>query len=501
MGDRVEFEVRSTSPEKAKTGCLAVAVHERRRLSATGAALDQAAGGLLSAVLRRGDLEGKVGQTLLLHAVPGVAAERVLLVGCGGERELSPASYARAVSAAARALAATGAAEAVSFLPEVPVKLRDTYWKVREAVLAGRGALYRFVRLKTEKQDRQRLRKVVVALGERRELPAGERAVREGTAIANGLERARDLANLPPNICTPSYLAEQAREIASQHPSLAVEVLDEQEMERLGMGALLAVARGTREPPRLIVLQHRVPDRPGRPVVLVGKGVTFDSGGISLKPAQAMDEMKFDMSGAAAVLGVLEAVAEMGLPVPVVGVIPSTENLPGGRATRPGDIVRSLSGQSIEVLNTDAEGRLILCDALTYAARYDPAVVIDVATLTGACVVALGRVASGLFSNHPPLTRELLAAGDYTGDRAWEMPLWEEYRESLKSNFADVANIGGPEAGAVTAASFLARFTKKYRWAHLDIAGTAWVTGKEKGATGRPVPLLCQFLLDRAPHG
>jgi len=500
MNEPIEFSVKSGTPEKQRAGCVAVGVFEKRKLSAAAQLVDAASDGYLGTVVRRGDLDGKVGQVLLLHSVPGMVAERVLLVGCGRDRELTDAQYSKAVVAAARALAATGASDAVSFLAELPVRDRDVYWKTREAVASSRGALYRFEQLKSEKEGPQRtLRRIAIGLSSRKDLEAGERAVRHGSAIADGVDKARDLANLPANICTPSYLAERARELAEKYPSLSVEVLDEKEMDRLGMGALLAVARGSREPPRLIVVEHRGADKGARPIVLVGKGVTFDSGGISLKPAQAMDEMKFDMSGAASVLGALQTAAALGLPLHVVGIIPSTENLPGGNAIKPGDVVTSMAGQTVEILNTDAEGRLILCDALTYAGRYEPGVVVDIATLTGACVVALGRVATGLFANHAPLARELLAAGQYTGDRAWELPLWEEYRESLKSNFADVANIGGPEAGAVTAASFLARFTKKYRWAHLDIAGTAWTTGKEKGATGRPVPLLCQFLINRAP--
>jgi leucyl aminopeptidase len=502
MSERVEFGLKTGAPEKLKAGLIAVGVYEKRKLSAAAEALDAAAGGYLSDVLRRGDLEGKVGQTLLLHSVPGVAAERVLLVGCGRERDLGAAQYAKATVAAAKGMAATGAGEAVTLLPTLPVHDRDLAWAVRETAVATRNALYRFDRMKSEQEGPPRaLRRVTLALPGRKELEAAESALRAGVAIADGVDRARDLANLPPNVCTPSYLADQARALAEAHASLRVEVLDEKDMEKLGMGALLAVARGSRQPPRLIAVEHRGADKGTRPVVLVGKGVTFDAGGISLKPAQAMDEMKFDMSGAAAVLGVLHTVAALGLPLRVVGLVPATENLPDGNAVKPGDIVTSMSGQTIEVLNTDAEGRLILCDALTYAARYEPTVVIDVATLTGACVVALGRVVSGLFSNHPPLARDLLAAGQRSGDRAWELPLWEEYREPLKSNFADVANIGGPEAGAVTAATFLARFARKYHWAHLDIAGTAWVTGKEKGATGRPVPLLAQYLLDRVPRG
>jgi leucyl aminopeptidase len=308
---------------------------------------------------------------------------------------------------------------------------------------------------------------------------------------------AKDLGNLPPNHCTPTYLAEQALKIA-QANTMKCEVLETADMEALGMGALLAVASGSVQPPKLIVLSYQGDASGSQPIVLVGKGVTFDTGGISLKPAAEMDEMKFDMCGAAAVLGTLQAAAQMRLPLNVIGVVPSTENMPGGRATKPGDIVKTLSGQSVEILNTDAEGRLILCDALTYCERFKPSAVIDIATLTGACVIALGHVAAGLFSNDDALAREVLAAGDEAYDRAWHMPLWDDYQEQLRSNFADMANIGGRPAGSVTAACFLSRFTKSFRWVHLDIAGVAWKSGREKGATGRPVPLLAQFLIDRA---
>jgi leucyl aminopeptidase len=322
----------------------------------------------------------------------------------------------------------------------------------------------------------------------------------QGLAVAHGMSLARDLGNLPPNVCTPTYLAEQARELAKRY-RMKVTVLERADMERLGMHTLLSVAQGSAQPPKFITLEHRGGPKSMKPVALVGKGITFDTGGISLKPSGEMDEMKFDMCGAASVLGAMKAVGEMKLPVNVVGAIPTTENMPGGRATRPGDIVTSLSGQTVEILNTDAEGRLILCDALTYVERFRPAAVIDIATLTGACVIALGHVATGLFANDPGLAREIAAAGDTAQDRVWPMPLWEDYQEQLKSNFADFANIGGRPAGAVTAACFLARFTKQYKWAHLDIAGTAWKSGKEKGATGRPVPLLTQFLIGRAKRG
>ena len=319
----------------------------------------------------------------------------------------------------------------------------------------------------------------------------------QAAAIAHGMKLAKDLGNLPGNICTPAYLAEQAAKMADAH-KLKVTILEEKDMEKLGMHSLLSVTRGSRQPAKLITLEYRGGDKKQKPVVLVGKGLTFDSGGISLKPGAEMDEMKYDMCGAASVLGTMQAIAEMGLKLNVVAVIPSSENMPDGAASKPGDIVTSMAGLTIEILNTDAEGRLILCDALTYAARFEPDTVIDIATLTGACVIALGGVASGLFSNQDPLARELLDAGEYANDKAWQMPLWDDYQQQLDSNFADMQNIGGRAAGSITAACFLSRFTKDYRWAHLDIAGTAWKSGKEKGSTGRPVPLLTQYLISRA---
>ena len=361
----------------------------------------------------------------------------------------------------------------------------------------ARETTYRFEQMKSvPAKDTPALRRIVLAVAKSDEKRAA-RGLAQGLALAHGISLARDLGNLPGNVCTPAYLAEQARKLA-KHYRLKVQVLERVDMEKLGMNTLLSVAAGSSQPPKLIVLEYRAGPKTQKPVVLVGKGVTFDTGGISLKPAPEMDEMKYDMSGAGSVLGTLKAVAEMKLPVNVIGIIPATENMPGARATKPGDIVTSMSGQTVEILNTDAEGRLILCDALTYAERYDPAAVIDIATLTGACVIALGHVVSGLFANDDPLAREVLAAGEHAGDGAWHLPLHDEYQDQLRSNFADFANIGGRPAGAVTAACFLSRFTKKYKWAHLDVAGTAWKSGKDKGSTGRPVPLLTQFLVNRA---
>ena len=495
----MEFHVKSGNPEKQRTACVVVGVFEARRLSADAARLDEATDGLLSLLVRRGDIDGKPGQSLLLHHVPGALCERVLLLGCGREREFNDQRYFRVVAKAAGILDESGATEAVSYLPDLNVKGRDIYWKVRQCVQITEDTLYRFDRFKSKTEPSRRpLKRLVMAIPSRRDLSGGERAIQDGQAIVAGVQLAKDLGNLPGNICTPSYLADQAKELCKGNKKLKVEILEEKDMERLGMGAFLSVSRGSREPAKLIIMNYKGGTKDQKPVVLVGKGITFDSGGISIKPSGAMDEMKFDMCGAASVLGTLNATLELKLPINVIGIIASAENLPDGNASKPGDIVTSMSGQTIEVLNTDAEGRLVLCDALTYSERFDPDVVIDIATLTGACVVALGSPAAGLLSNHHPLAHELLNAGQISGDRAWELPLWDDYQDQLKSNFADLPNISsGRDAGTITAACFLSRFTKKFHWAHLDIAGAAWKTGREKGATGRPVPLLTQYLLDR----
>jgi len=494
----MEFSIKSGSPEKQRTACVVVGVFENRKLSLAARIIDQAAQGYVADILRRGDMDGKTGSALLLHHVPGLAAERLLLVGLGKEREFHDKAYRDAVRAAVKALADIGVAEAYVYLTEVPVKKRDLAWNVEQAVLLAEEATYRFDRMKSKASEAKKgPRRLALAVAARGDMAAATAAAARGRAIAAGMRLTKDLGNLPGNVCTPSYLADQAKALGKE-TGLKVQVLDKGQIEKLGMGSFLSVAKGSDEPPRFIVLEHMGGRKGEKPVVLVGKGITFDSGGISLKPAAEMDEMKYDMCGAASVLGTLRAVAELKLPLNVVGLIPTCENLPSGRANKPGDVVTSLSGQTIEVLNTDAEGRLILCDALTYAERFEPAAVVDIATLTGACVIALGNVATGLLANHDALARELAHAGEAAHDRCWQLPLWDDYQEQLKSNFADMANIGGRPAGTITAACFLSRFTEKYHWAHLDIAGTAWKSGKEKGATGRPVPLLVHFLARRA---
>ena len=494
----MEFSIKSGSPEKQRSGCVVVGIFENRRLTLPAELLDNASSGFVSEIVRRGDMNGKSGTSLLLHNVPGTSSERVLLVGLGKEKDFREKDFCAAIRLSVKALAETGTQDATLFITELAVRKRDTAWRIRQSAIAAIDASYRFDHYKTKQDDLRRpLRKLTLIVERRNELSIAEEALQQGIAIAEGCTLARDLGNLPPNICHPEYLAQQARELATEF-KLECEILERADMEKLGMNALLAVARGAHQPPKLVVLHYKGGKNSAKPVVLIGKGVTFDTGGISLKPAAEMDEMKYDMCGAAAVLGTMKAVARMALPINLTIIVPATENMPDGNATRPGDIVESMSGQTIEILNTDAEGRLILCDALTYAERFQPERVIDVATLTGACVVALGHVASGLFANKDGLARDLIEAGEESGDRAWHMPLWDEYQELLKSPFADMGNIGGRWGGAITAACFLSRFSKKFDWAHIDIAGTAWKSGADKGATGRPIPLLTHYLLQHA---
>ena len=494
----MEFSIKSGSPEKQRSACVVAGVFESRKFTLPAELLDNASDGYISEIVRRGDMEGKAGTTLLLQKVPGTLCERVLLVGLGKEKDFREKEFCNAVRTAVKTLNETGAFDASIFLTELAVKKRSVAWRIRQTAMIALDATYKFDQFKSKKDEvRRPLRKLTLGVERRNELALSEEALNQGIAIAQGMALAKTLGNLPPNICHPSYLAEQAQAMAAEF-KLGCEILDTADMEKLGMHSLLSVARGAHQPPKLIVLSYKGAKASEKPIVLVGKGVTFDTGGISLKPAAEMDEMKYDMCGAAGVLGTMQAVARMQLPINLTVIVPATENMPGGNASRPGDIVTSMSGQTIEILNTDAEGRLILCDALTYAERFEPDTVIDVATLTGACVVALGGVASGLFANKDSLAHELLDAGNEAHDRAWHMPLWDDYQELFKSPFADMGNIGGRWGGAITAACFLSRFTKKYDWAHLDIAGTAWKSGAEKGATGRPVPLLTHYLMQRA---
>jgi len=490
----MEFITAVGRPEAVKTDAIIVGVHAGGELTPAAKALDRACSGAINAAVKSGDMTGKRGAILPLLGLKGVAAPRVLLTGLGSKDDFDERAFGDAVRSSLKAFNGAAKNVAVAAL-DWQVRGRDAEWQACNVAIAARETAFRTDELKSKREPVTQGAETVAVLSKTRSAPS-ERGLRYGAAISNGMELAKRLGNLPPNICTPSFLAEEARRMAKKW-KLDVEVLETKQMEALKMGSFLSVARGSEQPPRLIVLKYKGAAK-GAPIVLVGKGITFDSGGISIKPGAAMDEMKFDMCGAASVLGTLRAVAELKLKINVVGVVAACENMPSGAAVKPGDIVTSMSGQTIEILNTDAEGRLILCDALTYSERFKPSAVINIATLTGACVVALGGVNSGLFSNDDALANQLMAASRESGDLAWRMPLDEDYQEQLKSNFADMANIGTPGAGAVIAACFLARFTKAYPWAHLDIAGTAWKGGAAKGATGRPVPLLTQFLIDRA---
>ncbi len=496
----MEFNVKSGSPEKQRSACIVVGVFEPRRLSHVAEQIDKISNGYISSLLRRGDIEGKVGQTLLLHHVPNILSERILLVGCGKERELGERQYKEIIKNTISTLNETGSMESVCFLTELHVKGRDIYWNIRQAVECTNDSLYTFNQFKSVKPETRRpLRKLVFNVPTRRDLNIGEKAIEHGLAISSGVRICKDLGNMPPNVANPAYLASQARRLADDFENVTSKIVGEQEMKELGMTSYLAVGQGSRNESMMSVMTYKGhPDPNTKPIVLIGKGLTFDAGGISLKPAASMDEMKYDMCGAASVFGTMKALAKLNLPINVIGILAGCENMPDGNAYRPGDIVTTMSGKTVEILNTDAEGRMVLCDVLTYVERFEPECVIDVATLTGACIVALSHHISGLISNHNPLAHELSNASEQASDRAWRLPMAEEYHDQLKSPFADLANIGGPGGGTITAGCFLSQFAKKYHWAHLDIAGTSFKGGKDKGATGRPVPLLVQFLLNRA---
>lgn len=490
------FDTKNTLAA-AKSGCVAVAVFENKKLSQAAKALDQT--GEITAALKSGDISGKAGSTLLLRGVAGVTAARVLLVGMGADEVVSEKNFSTAVNATLKAFASLGAADAIIAFPTTEVKEREPEWALRAIVVAANEGEFRTDIQKSKKDPALTgVRKITVAVP--LASPQAKASLAQAIAIANGMALTKELGNLSPNVCTPTYLATVARKLADDH-GFDIEVLERKQLEALKMGSFLSVTKGSDEAPKFIVLKHMGGGKKDAPVVLVGKGITFDTGGISLKPGPGMDEMKYDMCGAGSVLGTFRAIGEMGLKLNVIGIVAACENMPSGRASKPGDVVTSMSGLTIEILNTDAEGRLILCDALTYAERFKPAAVVDIATLTGACIVSLGHHNSGLFTRHDAahdaLADELLQAGKETGDGAWRLPIGEIYNDQLKSNFADLANIGTPGGASITAACFLENFTRNYTWAHLDIAGTAWKSGASKGATGRPVPLLTTFLMNR----
>lgn len=495
----MNIDIKLSKPETAISQCIILGVFDKGQLTESATKIDAASQGYITKVLDSHDIEGKLEQTLLLHNVPNITAERVLLVGCGKADELTEFNFNRLLKAAFKALTQTGCQNALCCLTELEVLQHDSEWRVRQIALIASSLQYRFEQLKSKQGNTPRLQQITIQALVTTDLSSGQQVISQAQAIAKGMALARTLGNLPGNICTPSYLEEQAHQLAKEYKSIKSSSLNEKDMHKLGMNSFLSVSRGSEQPAKLIIMHFNGGERGQKPLVLVGKGITFDSGGISLKPGPAMDEMKFDMCGAASVFGTLKALAELDLPINVIGLVAASENLPGGNASKPGDIVKTMSGQSVEILNTDAEGRLVLCDTLTYAERFEPELVIDIATLTGAMVIALGPHANGLFSNDEEMIKALTKAGQDSYDRVWQMPIWDDYQPGLESNFADMANIASDRAaGSIMAACFLSRFTNKYRWAHLDIAGTAWLSGREKGATGRPVPLLTQFLIEYA---
>ena len=493
----MEFSTQTTTDlAQIQTEALAVGVFKEQKLSPAAEQIDQASAGALREVLAH-EFKADAKTHLVLRQLPGVQAKRVVLIGLGEQKKYNAKAHAAAENTFANYCKSASLTEAVSTLASIDTTDNTLTDRARAAAQAVGAANYHYDATLSKKNQSQAIAQFSLWCAPTQAAEA-QTGLSQGQAIANGVSLTRLLADLPPNICTPTYLANTAKKLADEFDSIKVEVLERKQIEALKMGAFLSVAKGSDEPPVFIVIKHSPANSTDEaPLVLVGKGLTFDAGGISLKPAANMDEMKYDMGGAASVLGSMRAVAELGLNREIIGIIAACENLPSGKANKPGDVVTSMAGKTIEILNTDAEGRLVLCDALTYAERFKPASVINIATLTGACVVALGDINSGLFSNDDALAEQLKEASQQANDSVWQLPISDEYQAKLKSNFADIANIGTPGAGSITAACFLARFTENYAWAHLDIAGTAWNSGANKGATGRPVPLLVQYLINQ----
>lgn len=495
--------LKTSNPVRLVTDCLVIAVAAKNKFSPEAKEIDIASGKRLSSVLENGDFDGSLGTSLMLQGLEGVKAKRVLLVGCGDKAKLSLKEARKLVVSIAKSLLSSQAKDAHLALASLALVGADHYWLAERLAQELEDASYSYSTTKSTKAKASALKSISLAAPKGTSKAKIDTAFANGVATGRGINCAKELGNLPGNICTPTYLAQQAIDLAKGNRALTVKVLSEKQMARLGMGSLLSVSAGSSQEAQLIVMEYKgakvkpKADRPA-PHMLVGKGITFDTGGISLKGGAAMDEMKFDMCGAASVIGTMAAVVEMALPIDIVAIVAAAENMPSGKATKPGDVVTSMSGLTIEILNTDAEGRLVLCDALTYGERYKPASVIDVATLTGAAVATFGSHVSAMLSNDDALAAELSDCGNASLDQVWQLPLHDEYQHLLDSNFADIANIGGPRAGTITAACFLSRFTKKFKWAHLDIAGSAWNSGAAKGATGRPVSLLLEYLRRKA---
>ena len=492
----MKYGTRTGNPAKARTQCTIVGIYENGQLTTSAREIDKASKGYLKKIIKRGDIKGKSAQTLVLHDVPNVNATRVMLVGLGSAETIDATIYTVIARAVITQLKAVNAKNSLCCLPEIGIPGKDLGWKITRLIEQFESGLYQFTEMKgSPPENDSEMESLDLLVAEREEQELANAAIGTASALTAGIKLTKDLGNLPGNICTPIYLADKAKQLASEYASITTKIVEEKEMERLGMGAFMSVTRGSDQPGKLIIMKYKGGKPKDAPHVIVGKGITFDTGGISLKPGAGMHEMIYDMCGAASVFGAMVAVAEQQLPMNVIGVVAAAENMPSGDASRPGDIVTTMSGQTVEILNTDAEGRLVLCDALTYIDQFNPATVVDIATLTGTCIIALGNHATAMYANDEGVAEDLTAAGEDSLDRVWRMPLWEDYQAQINSPFADMANIGGREAGSITAACFLARYTKKYRWAHLDVAGTAFRgSGPAKGATGRPVPLLVEYL-------
>lgn len=496
----MDFTIKTEAATNPNTDCLILPIFEEVKLPKTTAKFDKISGNYISKLIKSGDLSAKVGQALLLHKVPGIKSPRILLVGCGKEAELNDKIFRDVIQKISTSLSNAAISSAICYINELSIPKRDYAWKIQQATFILANSLYQFKKYKSKTNlkpsKKADLKTLTWVISNTSDKAKAERACKIGMLLGRASHLTKDLANTPPNVCNPAFLAKTAQDLSKTYKSIKTTVLGRKALQSLKMGAFLAVAQGSNQEPKLISLEYRGASKNKPPIVFVGKGITFDSGGNSLKPPTAMIGMKFDMCGAATVLGLLQFAAELGLPLNIVGIIAAAENMPGASASRPDDIVTTMSGLTVEILNTDAEGRLVLCDALSYCRRFKPAVVIDIATLTGACVVALGNFYSGLFSNNQELANDLINAGLSSGDKCWQLPLGDEYQKLLDSNCADLANVGSQEGASIVAACFLSRFTKDYHWAHLDIAGTACrFTGKDRGATGQPLPLLAEYLL------
>jgi len=495
----MQYSVRTRALTQTRRTCFVVGWYDDLEFSETASALNEASSGQLKKLIALGDFKAKAGETLVLHDLSGADTQRCLLLGLGERKNFSADQFLSAAAGLTQSLKKLSVGRLAINLDEIVVTDRDDTWLATKLVETFADSAYEYLDMKGKPKPKPKNAITAIELiATQDRTRALKKGLDVGSALAAGKKIAKDLSNAPGNVCTPTYLANQAKALAKDYDSLTTTVLDEKQMAKLGVGAFLSVSKGSTEPGKMVIIQYKGAKASVKPHVIVGKGITFDTGGISLKPGASMWEMIYDMCGAATVFGTMKTIAEIGPKMNVIGVLAAAENMPAGNASKPGDIVTTMSGQTVEILNTDAEGRLVLCDALTYIDKFNPETVVDVATLTGACIIALGSQASAIFANDDKVAEALLSAGETTRDRAWRLPIWEAYQSQINSAFADMQNIGGREAGSITAACFLARFAKKYRWAHMDIAGTSFKwAGTNKGATGRPIALLTEYLLQQ----